>query len=283
MESSRNLLFFLIFSKYFYRVALSFIGGSVGSFLESIRKGDIAQRCLVVGSARQAQAIRKEMCDVRVLREDRFPWFTGSIRQATGTDTLVSVVSMGDDERAFLQVLDAASRGGGKVFVMIDRCVSLHEGSRVGGITIIDCALRRESLLCRVLPQAFPAVCDRRVVAGLEAAALAVGAPFEVGIELTWSGFGWPNPSGKVSGEFDDLWDDEAMHIARCLGRAGSLGCLWALKHGRYPFGVVNANVGNRATGVIKRGAGDALACKVALNAIVRLQPNEIVPPALLP
>lgn len=148
--------------------------------------GDLAPRCLLVGSPERAQLIADTffLDAVKVGDHRGLKSFTG-----THNGLPVSVVTTGMGGASAGIVIPEAVRSGGRVFIRVGSCATLWENVPVGASAICTGGVRLDGASENWAPPGYPAVCDHRVVRALIDSAKELQLPFAVGIGATTSCF----------------------------------------------------------------------------------------------
>lgn len=232
--------------------------------------GDIAPRCLLVGSPERAEMIATALFDqssARKVGDHRgLKSFTGAFEGVP-----MSVVTTGMGGASTAVVLPEAVRSGARAFVRVGSCGALKPEAEVGHAVICTGAVRLDGASENWAPIEFPAVADWRLVERLVEAAQRLGHPAHVGIGITASDFyegqARQNDDGYVPPRIQARHDE----LVRCGSLFYSMEeatlFVWGATHGGIPCGAVDAVYANRATG--RFGVqGDEEAASIALIAL---------------
>lgn len=235
--------------------------------------GDLAPRCLLVGSPERAALIATTLFDAgsaRCVGDHR------GLKSFTGTyhGTAMSVVTTGMGSASTAIVLPEAVRSGARAFIRVGSCSTLRKEAEVGHAAICTGAVRFDGASENWAPLAYPAVADWRVVAALVKAAQDVGAPHHVGIGITttdfYEGQARPDDDGYVPPRILAVHDELVRRGALFYSMEEATLFVWCATHGGIPCGAIDAIYGNRATDGF-RVAGDAEAAKIACEALLHL------------
>ena len=152
------------------------------------RPGDLAGRCLLVGSPERAEMIAEtyfrdpeKVGDHRGLKS-----FTGIYK-----DVPVSVVTTGMGSASTAIVLPEAVKSGARVLIRVGSCGGLQKEMEVGDPVICTGAVRLDGASDNWAPIEYPAAADPRIVVALIKAAteLKLKHAFHVGIGVTTTCF----------------------------------------------------------------------------------------------
>lgn len=130
---------------------------------------DLAPLAFVCGDPARARRIAGHLADVRHVGSNReYETFTGT---AGGLPVTVSSHGVGAGGAAVC--FEELIQGGVRTLVRLGTCGSLQPQYREGSLIVVTGAVRRDGASDRLIPPAFPAVADWRLVAALHAAAQA--------------------------------------------------------------------------------------------------------------
>lgn len=241
------------------------------------RPGDIAPRCLLVGSPERAEFIATTLLkNARKVGDHR------GLKSFTGTygGELVSVVTTGMGSASMAIVLPEAVKSGARCFIRVGSCGGLTKEMSLGHSVICTGAVRYDGASENWAPIEVPAVASWEVVAALHKAAVILMLPRHVGLGATTTCFnegqGRPNP-------LSDDYVPEHMkrrheEMVRCGIRFYSMEeatlFIWCQTHGEIPCGAVDAVYANRVEGTFG-ATGDDNAARIALHAILDLDLYE--------
>jgi len=143
---------------------------------------DLAPLAFVCGDPARARRIAEHLTGARHVGSHReYETFTGSVGGVA-----VTVSSHGVGAGGAAVCCDELIQGGVKTLVRLGTCGSLQPQYREGALLVVTGAVRRDGASDRLVPPAFPAVADWRVVAALDAAARAEpGAVVGTGLALS--------------------------------------------------------------------------------------------------
>ena len=143
---------------------------------------DLAPLAFVCGDPARARRIAEHLTAARHVGSHReYETFTGSV-----DGVAVTVSSHGVGAGGTAVCCDELIQGGVHTLVRLGTCGSLQPGYREGALLVVTGGVRRDGASDRLVPPAFPAVADWRVVAALDAAARAEpGAVVGTGLALS--------------------------------------------------------------------------------------------------
>lgn len=234
------------------------------------RPGDIAPRCLLVGSPERAEMIAETFFEdgsARKVGDHRgLKSFSGIFE---GVPMSVVTTGMGGASTAI--VLPEAVRSGARAFVRVGSCGSLKAEAEVGHAVICTGAVRLDGASENWAPIEYPALADWRLVDRLVEAAERLGHPAHVGIGITASDFcegqARPNDDGYVPPRIKARHDELVRCGALFYSMEEATVFVWCATHGGIPCGAVDAVYANRATGSFGV-RGDEEAAAIALLAL---------------
>lgn len=251
--------------------------------------GDLAGRCLLVGSPDRAKMIGDELLeDARELSTYRgLRSVTGYYR--TGNERIpVSVVTTGMGSASTGIVLPEAVKSGGRIFIRVGSCGAIQPEADVGDAIICTAAARYDGASEDWAPIQYPAAADWRVVLALVTAADKLGHPHHVGIGATTTCFN--EGQARPDPLSEDEWVPPHMQYRHeWLKRIGVLFYsmeeatlfTWCSAHGGYPAGAVDAVFANRTKTTEATPGGEKEAALIALEAIALLDPVKDAPASL--
>lgn len=238
------------------------------------RPADVAPAVLVVGDPERARGAAELLDDVREVGRNReFVTFTG--RRG---DCRLSVCSHGVGSPGAAICFEELMRSGATTLVRAGTCGALRDELRDGSLLIAAGAVRDEGTTPRLVPLAFPAFADRRVVVALETALASDGeSDPEVGVVLSSDTF-YPAPGRSIDWS---VW--QASRVAAVEMEMAALFVVAAL-HGRRAGGIltVDGNPTRAAQDMseydphrepVQQGVTRML--RLAIDALVRLSANE--------
>jgi uridine phosphorylase len=133
------------------------------------RPADLAPLALVCGDPARARRIAEHLTAARHVGSHReYETFTGEV-----AGVAVTVSSHGVGAGGAAVCCDELIQGGVRTLVRLGTCGSLQPQWREGALLVVTGAVRRDGASDRLVPCAFPAVADWRVVGALDAAARA--------------------------------------------------------------------------------------------------------------
>ncbi|KPJ85754.1 hypothetical protein AMJ57_01785 [Parcubacteria bacterium SG8_24] len=234
--------------------------------------GDLAERCILVGSPERAELIATELFeksrkvgDHRGLRS-----FTG---QYGGVPMSVVTTGMGSASTGI--VLPEAVRTGARAFIRVGTCAALWSEVELGDAAICTAAVRLDGASENWAPIEYPAAAHWRVVAALHDAAECLRLPFHAGIGVTTTCFN----EGQARPDDNDYIPPRILAMHEELVQRGALFYsmeeatlfVWCSTHGGYPCGAVDAVIGNRIRNTFRVG-GEKNAALIACEALARLR-----------
>lgn len=236
------------------------------------KPGDIAPLCLMVGSPERAEMIAKSYLNgIQVGDHRGLKSFKGEYCHIP-----VSVVTTSMGAPCTGIITPEAYRCGGRIFIRVGSCSTLLKEPKPGDVIIVSAAARFEGASVNWAMPEYPAVAHHRVVAALEDAAvgLAPGKCY-IGVEATTDCFNEGQARPNVDGNIPPRLlarHNELMRIgAACYSMEAAALFIWCMTHcGGMPAGAINAVYGNRRDDSFEV-AGDELAARIALEAMVRL------------
>jgi uridine phosphorylase len=146
------------------------------------RPRDLAPRALVVGDPQRAAAAAELLSDVEEVGYFReYRTFVGKFAGQP-----VTVSSHGVGAAGASICFEELMQAGVKTIIRAGTCGAMRRGIKDGELIAGIGAIREDGTSERLVPLAYPAIADRRVIAALEAAAVAQNyAPLHEGIILT--------------------------------------------------------------------------------------------------
>lgn len=236
--------------------------------------GDIAPRCLLVGSPERAELIATELLkDARKVGDHR------GLKSFTGTywDTPVSVVTTGMGSASTAIVLPEAVKSGARCFIRVGSCGGIRRDMEIGDAVICTGAVRYDGASDNWAPIEVPAVASWRIVATLADAAKRLGHRHHVGLGATTTCFnegqGRPDPleGSYVPERMRKRHEELVAAGVRFYSMEEATLFIWCQTHGEIPCGAVDAVYANRVTGAFKK-EGDRAAAEIALRAFWKLR-----------
>ena len=230
--------------------------------------GDLAARCLLVGSPERAEMIAKTLfTKARCVGDHRgLKSFTGSFE-----GTPMSVVTTGMGSATTGIVLPEAVASGARAFIRVGTCGILRKDVPLGAAAICTGAVRFDGASENWAPIEYPAVADWRIVAALVEAARELRLPHATGIGATTTCFN----EGQARPDKDDYIPPRLQARHEELMRRGVLFYsmeeatlfVWCSTHGGYPCGAVDSAIANRVTNEFKV-CGEEAAARIACTAL---------------
>ncbi len=230
--------------------------------------GDLAGRCILVGSPERAAMIAKTLLgrarkvgDHRGLRS-----YTGEFR---GVPMSVVTTGMGGPSTGL--VLPEAVRSGARAFVRVGTCGALRREAAPGDAAICTGAVRLDGASENWAPIEYPAVADWRIVGALVAAAERLRLPYKVGIGATTGCFNEgqarPDDDGYVPPRLQARHDELVRRGVLFYSMEEAALFVWCATHGGIPCGAVDAVIANRLTDEF-RVCGEEAAASIACEAL---------------
>ncbi len=233
--------------------------------------GDLAERCLLVGSPERAAMIAAELFErPRLVGDHRgLRSFTGRYRGAP-----VSVVTTGMGGPSIGIVLPEAVRSGARILIRVGTCAALQPDVVLGDSCICAGAVRLDGASDNWAPEGYPAVADWRAVAALAGAAERLKLPHRIGIGVTTACFNEGqarrDDSGYVPPRLLARHDELVRRGALFYSMEEAALFVWCSTHGGLICGAVDAAIANRATDQF-RVCGEKEAALIACEALRRL------------
>lgn len=241
------------------------------------KPGDLAPRCLLVGSPERAEMIGKTYLEGVLVGDHR------GLRSYTGRfgDTPVSVVTSGMGGPSIGIVIPEAVRSGAQIMIRVGSCATLWPEVQPRWAAICTGAVRLDGASDAWAPTPeYPALMDYRVTAQLVASAKALGQPHAVGIGTTTCCFNEGQARPDLNGYIPQWqWERFRELVARGVlfysMEEATLG-VWCSAHGGYPCGSIDTVYANRLSEAWDPH-GDEKTAETALDAIVRLDPDALL------
>ncbi len=233
--------------------------------------GDLAARCLLVGSPERAAMIAGDFFDrPRLVGDHRgLRSFTGSCR-----GTPLSVVTTGMGGPSIGIVLPEAVRSGARILIRVGTCAALQPDVALGDACICTGAVRLDGASDNWAPEGYPAVADWRAVSALVKAAADLGLGHRAGIGVTTSCFNEgqarPDDSGYVPPRLLARHEELVRRGALFYSMEEAALFVWCSTHGGLICGAVDAVIANRATNEF-RVTGEKEAARIACEALISL------------
>ena len=170
-----------------------------------ISKGDIGRYVFLPGSPERSEKIASYFDNPREIAFHReFRTFTGTLDGET-----VSVTSSGIGGPSTAIAVEELAECGAHTIIRVGTCASTSLKVGIGDVVIPNGAVRMEGVGCHYLPLEFPAVPDFELLKALEAAAVKLEFPYNVGVTITKASFYTQNaPETKPVGyELIQKWN----------------------------------------------------------------------------
>ncbi len=235
------------------------------------RAGDLAPRCLLVGSPERA-----EMIAATLFRNARRVGDHRGLKSYTGAyeGKPMSVVTTGMGSASTAIVLPETIRSGARALIRVGTCGALRREAVPGDAAICTGAVRLDGASENWAPIQYPAVADWRVVGALATAARELKLPHHLGIGVTTTCFNEgqarPDDSGYVPPRLQALHEELIRRGALFYSMEEATLFVWCSTHGGHMCGAVDAVVANRITGEF-RVDGEESAARIACEALRRL------------
>jgi len=244
--------------------------------------GDLAERCLLVGSPARAELIAEQMLEDAVqvdMSYRKLFCFTGKY---SGVPVSVATSGMGCPSEGI--VMPEAYKTGARAFIRVGSCGALWEETQPGDSAICMGAARYDGASVNWADLPYPAVPDPRFVLALMNSAKKLGLPYHIGVGVTTDCFNEgqarPDPLSK-----DEYVPPHLKARHEWLIRNGALFYsmeeaalfVWCLTHGGIPCGAIDAIYCNRITGVFEP-VGDEAAARIALDAFAGMSDDDLLP-----
>ncbi len=264
------------------------------------RPGDLAPHCILVGAQGRASAAADAFLrDVTVVENPYrglrscTGWYhppvegDGIPEELRPEPLRISIVTHGMGPGSIGIVLEEVVKSGGRFLLRVGSCSAIPARAGVGGIAIVDGAVRYDGTSDTWASIPYPARPHHRLVGLLEDAATELGVPFITGLELTGDfgeGQGRPDERGFLLPAMQARRDEASHHGVACYSMEAATLFVYALTHwgGVIPTAAVNAVFGNRETNeFVTSEEGKAQverdAMRVALQAAYKF-PRNLVP-----
>ena len=144
-------------------------------------EGDLNPRVITCGDPVRAGEIAK-LLDDSVLVNTCREFHSYSVKWK---GVPVSVVSHGVGCGGASTAFESIFKTGVKAIIRVGTCGGMQDGIDAGKIVIATAACREDGVTDRMLPPAYPAICDTEIVCALEDAAQEAHEDYEKGIILT--------------------------------------------------------------------------------------------------
>ncbi|MBU0646663.1 nucleoside phosphorylase [Patescibacteria group bacterium] len=232
------------------------------------RSGDLAARCLLVGSPERAQMIAETLFKEAKLMGDH-----RGLRSYTGefNGLSLSVVTTGMGSASIGIVLPEAVASGARAFVRVGTCGFLQKEGQIGDAGIFTGAVRLDGASENWAPIEYPAVADYRLVYALVKAAEKSNHPYHVGIGATTTCFnegqGRPDKNGYLPERLRLQHEELVARGVKFYSMEEATLFVWCSTHGGYPAAAVDAVINNRQTNEF-RVAGEMAAAEIACWAL---------------
>lgn len=234
------------------------------------RNGDLAERCLLVGSPERAEMIaRTYFTEAKKVGEHRgLKSFTGKYGGRH-----ISVVTTGMGSASIGIVLPEAVRSGARAFVRVGSCGCLHADMPPGSSCICQAAVRLDGASENWAPIQYPAFADPHLIVALERAARRADLkyPWRTGVGITTTCFNEgqarPDDNGYVPERIRMMHDELVRRGALFYSMEEATLFVWCATHGGIPCAAVDAVYANRVTNAFDT-IGDEQAARIALEAL---------------
>lgn len=170
-----------------------------------ITKSQIGEYVFLPGSVERAAKIAKYFDNpVKVAHKREFLTYTGTLEGVP-----VSVTSTGIGGPSSAIAVEELYQCDAHTMMRIGSCASTSPKVKIGDVVIVNGAVRMEGTGVHYLPMEFPAVPDFQMVKELEAAAIRLGIPYNIGVTITKdSYYTEASPETKpVYNELKNKWD----------------------------------------------------------------------------
>lgn len=239
--------------------------------------GDLAARCLLVGSPERAEMISDTYLSGTKVGDHR------GLRSYTGAygGVPVSVVTSGMGGSSIGIVMPEAVRCGARLMVRVGSCATMWREVEPRSAAICTGAVRVDGASDAWAPvPEYPALMDYRVTARLVASARELAMPHAVGIGTTTCCFNEGQARPDLNGYIPQWqWDRFRELVARGVlfysMEEATLG-VWSSTHGGYPCGSIDTVYANRLTNAWDPH-GDERTAEIALHAITCLDPDALL------
>lgn len=233
------------------------------------RPGDLAERCLLVGSPERAQLIAKTF-----LKEAKLVGDHRGLQSFTGlygkNYVPMSVVTTGMVGSIGIVVPEAVASGA-RAFVRVGTCGFLQRGAEIGQAGIFTGAVRLDGASDNWVPIEYPAVADYRLVGLLVQAAKDLGHAYQVGIGATTTCFnegqGRPDKDGYISERMAFRHRELVARGVKFYSMEEATLFVWCSTHGGIPAAAVDAIINTRVTNDF-RVEGEEQAAQIACQAL---------------
>ncbi|MEA3248799.1 MAG: nucleoside phosphorylase [Patescibacteria group bacterium] len=233
------------------------------------RSGDLADRCLLVGSPERAEMIAKTYFTdaIKVGHHRGLRAFSGKYQ-----GKYFSVVTTGMGSASTGIVLPEAVRSGARAFIRVGSCGVLHADLPPGSSCVCKAAVRLDGASENWAPIQYPAFADPHMAVALERAArrLDLEFPWRAGVGITTTCFNEgqarPDDNGYIPPRIKMMHDELVQRGALFYSMEEATLFVWCATHGEIPCGAVDAVYANRLTKDFAT-IGDEQAARIALEA----------------
>lgn len=151
----------------------------------NVTKSQVGKYVFLPGSVERATLIAKYLDNpVKIMQNREFLTYTGTLAGVP-----VSVTSTGVGGPSAAIAVEELYECGAHTMMRIGSCASTSAKVKIGDVCIINGAVRMEGTGDHYLPIEFPAVPDYSMVKELEAAAIKLDIPHNVGVTITKDSF----------------------------------------------------------------------------------------------
>ncbi len=171
----------------------------------AVTKSQIGQYVFLPGSVERASLIAGYFENpIKIAHNREFLTYTGTLE---GVPVTVTSTGIGGPSAAI--AVEELCECGAHTMMRIGSCASTSPNVRIGDVVIPNGAVRMEGTGTHYLPIEFPAVPDFGMVKALEAAAIKLGFPYNIGVTITKDSFYTEvSPETKpVYYELKEKWD----------------------------------------------------------------------------
>ena len=172
--------------------------------------GEVAPWILTCGDPARADRVAKRFDSVRLTKRNReYVTHTGVWN---GHPLTVMATGIGCDNTE-IAVVELCQIVDDPTFIRVGTCGALQVGMEIEDVVVSTGAVRLENTSTYFVHEGFPALAHHRVVAALEDAAVASGAPHHVGITACAPGF--YGAQGRRGSGFEPRFPDLPEQLAR--------------------------------------------------------------------
>ena len=184
----------------------------------------------------------------------------------------VTVCSTGIGSPSAGIALEELTALGGKIFIRVGSTGAIQDWIKCGDLIINTGAVRLEGTSKEYIRTEYPAVADFEVVSALIDSCKKAGVRYHVGIGASTDSFYvgqerekgiWQPLSNRI---FEELRHARVLNFEMECAAIFTLASLFGVKAGG-----ICAVFAERARNIVKKGAGELIACKIASEAITRL------------